>query len=167
MKAIWHCVMWASLLGCASAEEPNSLEKAHEELPVVNMPLAYYPADADSLDTPPQVEPVPAGTEFALTPVVVDPMIPGASRLEATTTLNLAGLTEDVWIVAVVRGTDGVSQPTFPVIPYNLDTSNTTLADLIDGNLGEGGVPTLAYTNPVFVDVDGGGWTPPGVQFNP
>ncbi|MBM4270007.1 MAG: carboxypeptidase regulatory-like domain-containing protein [Deltaproteobacteria bacterium] len=109
-----------------------------------------------------------AGTEFTVTPVVVYGMIPGASRLEATTTLNLSGLTEDVWIVAIVRGTDGVSQPTFPVIPFNLNTgSNLTLADLIDGNLNEGGVPTLAYTNPVFVDVDGDGWTPPGVRFNP
>ena len=42
--------------------------------------------------------------------------------------------------------------------------TNTTLADLTDGNLGEDGITALAFTNPIFVDVDGGGWTAPGVQ---
>lgn len=109
-----------------------------------------------------------AGTDFVLSTVVVDGAIAGASRLEATTTLNLTGLTGDVWVVAIARGTDGISQPLFPVIPYDLDTgSNTTLPDLLDGNLGESGVPAIAYSNPLFVDVDGGGWTPPGVMFIP
>lgn len=109
-----------------------------------------------------------AGTDFALSTVVVDGSIPGASRLEASTTLSLTGLTGDVWVVAIARGTDGVSQPLFPVLPFDLDSaSNTTLLDLLDGNLGEDGVPALAYSNPLFVDVDGGGWTPPGVMFIP
>jgi hypothetical protein len=82
--------------------------------------------------------------------------------------LSLTGLTEDVWVVAIVRGTDGVSRPLFPVIPNDLSTgSNTTVGDLIDGNLNESGITALAYTNPLFVDVDGGGWTPPGVQYTP
>ena len=56
----------------------------------------------------------------------------------------------------------------FPVLPNNLKTStNTTLMQLTDGNLGEDGIMALAYTNPLFVDVDGGGWTPPGVQYTP
>jgi hypothetical protein len=25
----------------------------------------------------------------------------------------------------------------------------------------------LAFTNPIYLDVDGGGWTPPGVQTVP
>ena len=51
------------------------------------------------------------------------------------------GLTEDVWVVVMVRGTDGVSRPLFPVLPNSLQTSgNTTLANLTDGNLGEDGM---------------------------
>jgi hypothetical protein len=92
-------------------------------------------------------------------------MVPNASRWEATTTLNLTGLTEDVWVVVLVKGTDGISEPLFPIQPNSLKTStNTSLANLIDGNLGEDGLTALAFTNPLFVDVDGGGWTAPGVQ---
>ncbi len=102
------------------------------------------------------------------TEVDVFPSIPGAKRLEATAVFNLTGLTQDAWIVAMVKGTDGVSRPLFPVSPNSLQQSgNTTLADLIDGNLGEAGMTTLAFTNPLFVDVDGGGWTAPGLQINP
>ena len=109
-----------------------------------------------------------AGVEFNITTTDVVPAVTGASRLEASTTLSLTGLTEDVWVVAVVRGTDGVSKPLFPVIPFDLTaTGNSTLANLIDGNLGQNGVPALAFTNPIFVDVDGGGWTAPGVQVAP
>ncbi len=108
------------------------------------------------------------GTDFSVSTVTVDGAIPGAQRLEATVDLHLSGLTDDVWIVAVVRGTDGVSRPLFPVVPNSLKQStNTTLANLIDGNLGEDGMTALALTNPLFVDVDGGGWTAPGVQIAP
>jgi hypothetical protein len=83
-------------------------------------------------------------------------------------TIPLTGLTEDSWVVVLVRGTPGVSRPLFPVLPYNIDpATNTTLADLVDGNLGEGGEPALAFSNPLYVDVDGGGWTPPGVRITP
>ncbi len=102
------------------------------------------------------------------TVVTVNGSIPGAQRLEATATFNLTGLTADSWIVAMVKGTDGVSRPLFPVIPNSLKQStNTTLSNLIDGNLGEDGMTALAFTNPLFVDVNGGGWTPPGLQINP
>ncbi len=91
-----------------------------------------------------------------------------SSRFEATTTLNLTGLTEDFWVVVMVKGTDGVSRPLFPVQPNSIKQStNTSLAQLTDGNLGEDGMPALAFTNPLFVDVDGGGWTSPGLQINP
>jgi len=102
-----------------------------------------------------------------------------SNRLEATSTLSLTGLTEDIWVVVMVKGTDGNSEPLFPVLPGNLKRCttvsqscavanfNTTLADLTDGNLDELGITALAFTNPIFVDVDGGGWTPPGVQLTP
>jgi hypothetical protein len=52
----------------------------------------------------------------------------------------------------------------FPIVPEDLDeASNTTLADLTDDNLGQDGVPAYAFTNPLFIDIDGDGWTPPGV----
>ncbi|HTY27845.1 MAG TPA: hypothetical protein VMD51_06820, partial [Mycobacterium sp.] len=90
-----------------------------------------------------------------------------SNRLEATTTLSLTGLTQDIWVVVLVKGTDGVSHPLFPMIPNSIKTStNATLSDLTDGNLGEDGVLALAFTNPLFVDVDGGGWTAPGVHFH-
>jgi hypothetical protein len=106
---------------------------------------------------------------------------PGTSsnRLEATAQLTLNGLTEDTYVVVMVKGTDGVSKPLFPVLPNNLKRCstvaqdcavadfNTTLMDLTDGNLGDLGITALAFTNPLFIDVDGGGWSPPGVQVNP
>jgi hypothetical protein len=58
----------------------------------------------------------------------------------------------------LVRGTDGVSKPMFPVVPNDLNTSaNPTLADLIDGNLGESGVTTMAFSNPLYIDIGGNG----------
>jgi hypothetical protein len=103
--------------------------------------------------------------DFTVTPMLV---IPGYSRLEASTTFTLNGLAQDVWIVAMVKGTDGISKPLFPVVPNSLkQSSNTTLGNLTDGNLGEDGMTALAFTNPIYVDVDGGGWTAPGVQTVP
>ncbi len=119
-----------------------------------------------------------AGAEFtvSLNPGL-DPQVPGSDRLEASTTLTLDGvsnptLTEDTWIVVMVKGTDGVSKPLFPVVPNSLKTStNTSLEDLTDGNLGEDGILALAFTNPLFVDVDNGAaggpdgnYDPPGVR---
>jgi hypothetical protein len=97
-----------------------------------------------------------------------DEVFTGHVRWEASTSFTLSGLTQDVWIVAMVKGTDGVSKPLFPVASSSLKTStNTNLAQLTDGNLGEDGVTALAFTNPIYVDVDGGGWTAPGVQTVP
>ena len=73
-------------------------------------------------------------------------------------------ITRDSWIIAIVRGSDGISSPMFPIVPESLNpSSNETLDDLLDGNLGEGGVPAFAFTNPLFIDVGNNGWTPPGV----
>jgi hypothetical protein len=125
--------------------------------------------------TPDHVQTAPA--DFSVDPVPVAGT--SSDRLEATTTLSLTGLTEDIWVVVMVKGTNGVSEPLYPVLPNNLKMCstvqqncavpnfNTTLPELTDGNLGELGITALAFTNPLFVDVDGGGWDPPGVQVNP
>jgi hypothetical protein len=104
-------------------------------------------------------------TDFTVDSEVVN----GSTRLEAETELNLNGLTEDIWVVALVKGTDGVSKPLFPVVPNSIlgAGTNDTVADLLDGNLNESGITALAFTNPIFIDVDGGGWDAPGVQVNP
>jgi hypothetical protein len=113
--------------------------------------------------TPDYVQTAPADFN-----VSTDEVIPGFTRLEASTSFTISGLTQDVWIVVMVKGTDGVSRPLFPIASSSLKKStNLTLADLTDGNLGEDGVTALAFTNPIYVDVDGGGWTPPGVQTVP
>ena len=92
----------------------------------------------------------------------------GATRSEITVTLELPGIDEDTWVIAMVRGTDGVSSPMFPVVPEGLDpASNRTLEDLLDENLGEGGVPAFAFTNPLFIDVGNNGWSAPGVANAP
>jgi hypothetical protein len=98
-------------------------------------------------------------------PVVNVVPVGGSNRLEASVTHNITGLTNDIWVVVLVKGTDGVSKPLFPVIPNSLATAgNGTVAGLTDGNLGQSGITTLAFTNPIRVDVDGGGWSYPGVQ---
>jgi len=130
-------------------------------------------------------------TDFSVDTVVDNMSIPGASHLEASTTLHLTGLTQDIWVVVLVRGTDGISKPLFPIVPNSMlakacsndhckactansdcgmgntcTVTNQTLAELTDGNLGQCGMTALSFTNPLFVDVDGSGWSPPGVQFN-
>jgi hypothetical protein len=106
--------------------------------------------------------------DFTVTSVNDFPSIPGATHWTSTINHTLTGLTGDVWIMAVVKGTDGVSQPMFPFYPNSISQgSNTTLANLTDGNLGESGMLAVSYTNPLYVDVDGGGWTAPGVSVVP
>lgn len=114
--------------------------------------------------TPDVVQTAPA--DFTVNTVAVAGT--SSSRFEATAQLPLAGLTEDIYVVVMVKGTDGTSRPLFPVLPNNLKQStNLTLGQLTDGNLGEDGIMALAFTNPLFIDVDGGGWSPPGVQVAP
>jgi hypothetical protein len=97
-----------------------------------------------------------AGQDFDVNRVEVDPQS-GAARLEADVDVPLA-LATDAWVIVVVRGTDAVSRPMWPMNPKDLDESaNDTLDDLTDGNVGEEGNLALAFTNPLFVDVDGNG----------
>jgi hypothetical protein len=136
---------------------------------------AQYPDNTDGNPaTPPTYRAAPdviqvKGTDFAVNTVNDFPSIPGASHLEATATLNLSGLTQDTWVAVVVRGTDGVSKPIFPVVPNDLrQSSNPTLAALIDGNLGENGVLATAMINPLFIDTDGDAqYDAPGVDTTP
>ncbi len=97
-----------------------------------------------------------AGTHFTITTNNVEPGVPGGSRREAHLSIPFTNMTQDTWFVVVVKGTDGTSRPMFPVHPANLATgSNTTLANLTDGNLGESGVTALGVTNALYADVDG------------
>ena len=100
--------------------------------------------------------------------VVVDPDLAGARRQELVHTEPFA-LTQDTWFVVVVRGSDGVSRPMFPVYPSDLvTTGNETLTDLLDGNLGEWGTLSLGATNALWADVDGtAGFAAPGVRLAP
>jgi hypothetical protein len=100
--------------------------------------------------------------------VVVEESVPGAVRTEVRAQLTLPAVDRDTWVVVIARGSNGVSEPLFPVLPAGLQTSsNQRLEDLIDGNLGEGGTPAFAFTNPLYIDVGGDGWVPPGVRNGP
>ena len=97
-----------------------------------------------------------AGTHFSITTNNVQPGVTGGSRREAHLSIPFTNMTADTWFVVVVKGSDGVSRPMFPVHPANLATGgNTTLANLTDGNLGESGVTALGVTNALYADVDG------------
>ena len=122
-------------------------------------------------------------TDFVVTPVPVN----GSTRLEAHVIKTLTGGSlpaGDAWVVVIVKGTDGVSKPLFPMAPTsifakactfdhchscssigdcapflgNCDNQNLTAADLGDGNLGQCGVTTLAIANPLFIDRNGDGF---------
>lgn len=96
-----------------------------------------------------------AGTDFAVQTVNAAPSVAGGQRLETTLAIPYPGLSQDTWFVVVVKGSDGVSRPMFPVHPRDLRASgNTTLAQLLDGNVGESGTLALGYTNALYADVD-------------
>ncbi|MGH0038494.1 MAG: hypothetical protein ACQGVK_25955 [Myxococcota bacterium] len=110
-----------------------------------------------------------AGIDFAIpAPVQVVEGIPGAERRELTLT-EAFSLGEDSWFVVVVKGTPDVSRPMYPVFAGNLRrSSNGSLDDLLDGNLGEAGVMALGATNALWADVDGtDGFAAPGVRLAP
>jgi hypothetical protein len=89
--------------------------------------------------------------DVTLTPAIGG--VPGADRLSVTVSVPFSGLTEDTWFVVVVRGTDGQCSPMFPVYPDDLDqASNTTVSQLVDGNLGQGGVMALGATNALYFE---------------
>ena len=105
-------------------------------------------------------------------PLAVDEVAVGASasRYEATVRItvdtndivNRAGASgEDAWLVFRVRG----SRAIFPIL-MNGVTNDSTLDTLVSGDpaqveeiLANRGVPASAFTAPVYVDFDGGGYT--------
>ncbi|HEY2775337.1 MAG TPA: hypothetical protein VGK20_14920 [Candidatus Binatia bacterium] len=100
------------------------------------------------------------GTDFSVTPSSFG----GGTRQTTDISVPLT-VTTDSWIVVVVRGTDGVSHPLFPMEPEDLDQAgNDTLAGLTDmggpppWNLNEHGVLALAYSNPLFFDRNSDGF---------
>jgi len=96
----------------------------------------------------------------AVTPAEVP--VGGASRLEHTETFAVTP-TDDAWFVAVVSG----SGPMFPGVPYNTTPrSQVTLERLRAGDV-EAPLTPFAFTNPVFVDVDGDGAFTPQPNFVP
>jgi hypothetical protein len=97
-----------------------------------------------------------APANFTITTNNVFPLVTGGSRKEATVNIPFTNMTDDTWFVVVVKGTDGISRPMFPVYPADLQQSgNGTLANLIDGNLGQNGTLALGVTNALYADVDG------------
>lgn len=84
----------------------------------------------------------------------------GIARFETTKTLTLPNPGRDYWIVVMVRGTRGVSPTMWPVVPNSYEDG----ADNISGNSDDVGIRALAMSNPIYVDVNGGGWTAPGIS---
>jgi hypothetical protein len=77
---------------------------------------------------------------------------------DAIMALQRAGATgKDLWLVARATGTVGM----FPTIPAGVDAKSATIDQLIAGNTANIGVGALAFTNPVYIDVDGNGWRAP------
>jgi hypothetical protein len=91
--------------------------------------------------------------------VTTSPGVSGSGTRQVTDKSIPVTIGADTWVVVVVRGTDGVSKPMFPMLPQDLDTANNDdLADLTDSggplpwNLNEEGALALAFSNPLFFD---------------
>jgi len=85
--------------------------------------------------------------------------------LDATDIVNRTGATgQDAWLVFRVRGDVGI----FPLMTQKIIVDAPMLATLLAGDpaqlataLAHTGVPAIAFTAPVFVDFDGGGYRAP------
>jgi hypothetical protein len=64
---------------------------------------------------------------------------------------------QDLWLVARVQGHVGL----YPMIPEQLSGNAMNLVNDLAAALVGNGIPALAFTNAIFVDVDGGGWRGP------
>lgn len=135
----------------------------------VDSEAPYLFTASPATNAPPDVfvegdcDPVTTGDgDFDISTVNVHPSVPGGQRQEVTLTVPFS-LAQDTWFAVVVRGTDGVCEPMFPVFPRSLNTAgNTTLANLLDGNVGESGTMALGVANALYADVDGvPGFQPP------
>jgi hypothetical protein len=106
-----------------------------------------------------------AGVDFSVATVPVN----GSQRRETLVTVPLTGLTQDEWIVVLVKGNQNVSAPMFPVMTDGVSLSqNPTLTDLANVTTTENGIRALGVTNALYVDVDqDGAFDPPGVSVVP
>lgn len=105
-----------------------------------------------------------SGTDTPTTFVVNPVPAAGSQRLETHKTLPLA-LPSDAWVVVLAKGTLGASPSMFPIHPRDLTSAeNPDLASLATNTAAESGVRALGFTNALYVDVDGGGFDPPGVS---
>ena len=85
--------------------------------------------------------------------IVIDATVTPA-ELAARNRVGATG--SDLWLVARAAGT----QALYPSLPN--EVTKTPIANLIAGTpILDEGVPPMAFTSPVFVDVDGGGWRGP------
>jgi hypothetical protein len=109
------------------------------------------------------------GGDFTRDVELVDPGVPGASRLHTQVVAEFDGLAEDTWFVVIAKGTSGESPPMFPVYPRNLSAAqNPGLAQLVMQAPGEPGVRALGATNALYLDVDGNAaFDAPGVRVAP
>lgn len=99
--------------------------------------------------------------DFSVSAVTV-PDTDGAQRLEASgVTIAVPSPGVDYWMVAVVRGSEDVSRPLWPVAPNDFVDSGDGLATR---STADRGIYALAVSNPIYVDADGNGtWDAPGV----
>ncbi len=98
-------------------------------------------------------DPSTSGGDFDVVREVDRFGVPGADRLRASLAVDFDGLDTPTWFVVVVKGTPGQCEPMFPVYPASLSQgSNSSLADLVDGNLGEGGTMALGATNALYFE---------------
>jgi hypothetical protein len=106
-----------------------------------------------------------AKTDFRVRTVEVN----GSQRFETNKTVRLTRLSADEWIVVLVKGTQGVSAPMFPVMTDGVSlTQNPTLAALEAVIATENGIRALGTTNALYVDVDQNGvFDAPGVTVVP
>jgi hypothetical protein len=104
--------------------------------------------------------------------VVADQIIPAAQGTDYETVVHL-NLTKDSWVVAEVEGTANLFPVSTPVelppldatviikaLSAGLDLSSLPVTAKLKPNQIHTSTP-YAITNPIWVDIDGNGWTPP------
>jgi hypothetical protein len=135
---------------CFTTRDPGALLETD---PCATAPLGVEPLTVDTV-----VLPAPAG--FGRLEATVDVALT-AAQVAAATRAGASG--EDAWIVVRARGQRGI----FPLHLGGL-ASGAMLDVLVRGSEGEiddamlgKGLPAAAFTAPVMVDFDGGGYSAP------
>ena len=116
-----------------------------------------YTADPLIVKSEGDCDPSTPSTAFDIEVTNVHPNVEGAERWEATLSFSFPALTSDTWFVAVVKGSDGLCSPMFPIYPDDLAvvpniTAPDVLAALVDGNVGEDGTMALGFTNALYYE---------------